>query len=345
MLIDNQHYNVVRVLNIPMGPSCCYGAEMLIPYHNDESTKATDIWAALQQLHSIGIIYADMKSDNMGYSVTDQCWKLFDFDGCGIVKDQVFKRVINELLASRIYSHVFGLNTLDMKILYKRSMEQLPQISQASNFLLVSKFISIKSKDFHNVDIANISRGFLVDCIMGNWDVLNNENVGVIDISVPIRPDVGGCLAFRGKGDYKISFDVNVIPRDHITISSQPSFKTLGISKRHIIASKNYLKMITKVEDKLQEVRYDFNGIFACLRDQNTEQIYKRFVDKLCNAVLYRYKWYLDNAEKVISEMFDGVGYHENNGNPQPLSQSPVAFTLTQQQLHEKLDNLLVCKN
>ena len=40
---------------------------------------------ALDHFHSIGVVYIDIKPDNVGYSAADQTHKLFDFNMSGIV--------------------------------------------------------------------------------------------------------------------------------------------------------------------------------------------------------------------------------------------------------------------
>jgi hypothetical protein len=59
--------------------------ELLDVFHRDKSTMEKDIRAAIDQLHSLNVVYIDVKRDNFGYSHTNGCWKLFDFDGSGIV--------------------------------------------------------------------------------------------------------------------------------------------------------------------------------------------------------------------------------------------------------------------
>lgn len=51
----------------------------------DLGDMETDIRSAIAQLNAVGIIYIDLKRDNMGYSHTDGKWKIFDFDASGIV--------------------------------------------------------------------------------------------------------------------------------------------------------------------------------------------------------------------------------------------------------------------
>jgi serine/threonine protein kinase len=42
-----------------------------------------DVYCGLNELHNEKIIYIDLKTDNIGYSDKDGCWKLFDFDCSG----------------------------------------------------------------------------------------------------------------------------------------------------------------------------------------------------------------------------------------------------------------------
>lgn len=58
---------------------------------------------------------------------------------------------------------------------------------------------------------------FIVDCIMANWDVFNNNNIGIHNKKV-IRTDVGGALYYRGRGDRKYDFNLDV-PTEHISKS------------------------------------------------------------------------------------------------------------------------------
>ena len=43
-----------------------------------------DVKMALEEMHVLHIVYIDLKDDNVGFSETDQVWKIFDFDVSGI---------------------------------------------------------------------------------------------------------------------------------------------------------------------------------------------------------------------------------------------------------------------
>lgn len=69
-------YIDMELLRIPTGIS-----------KDHEPNLFHDIFCALTELHQENIIYIDLKSDNIGYSDKDSCWKLFDFDCSGVCND------------------------------------------------------------------------------------------------------------------------------------------------------------------------------------------------------------------------------------------------------------------
>jgi serine/threonine protein kinase len=87
---DNQPPNLVSIYNIT---NDFIEMELLDTdiETNIKNNKAcfliSDITNALQQLHSMNIVYIDLKIDNLGYSEIDACWKLFDFDSSGILEE------------------------------------------------------------------------------------------------------------------------------------------------------------------------------------------------------------------------------------------------------------------
>jgi len=44
-----------------------------------------DLKLGLEQLHTLGVVYIDIKVDNIGYSTLDKVYKIFDFNCSGIV--------------------------------------------------------------------------------------------------------------------------------------------------------------------------------------------------------------------------------------------------------------------
>lgn len=74
------HYlDLIRILEVT---DEYYDAELLDLYHGQIDKR--QIKSNLKKLHELDVIYVDLKVDNMGYSVLDDRWKLFDFDCSGI---------------------------------------------------------------------------------------------------------------------------------------------------------------------------------------------------------------------------------------------------------------------
>lgn len=69
-----------------------YEMELLDCQYWDEADKQRDIWNALKQLHSMHIVYVDIKEDNVGFSHKDRTWKVFDFDCSGMVNETDCRR-------------------------------------------------------------------------------------------------------------------------------------------------------------------------------------------------------------------------------------------------------------
>ena len=85
-LMQHRLPNVVTIYDVKCG---YIDMELLDVFYNDIKTQEADIRAAIDQLHSLRVVYVDIKYDNFGYSHADGCWKLFDFDGSGILKESV----------------------------------------------------------------------------------------------------------------------------------------------------------------------------------------------------------------------------------------------------------------
>ena len=84
LLLDTPQDNIVTIYDIRHG---YIDMELLDTDYHDKSTLLIDISKALDQLHGLNVVYIDLKMENVGYSKKDNCWKLFDFDVCGIVKE------------------------------------------------------------------------------------------------------------------------------------------------------------------------------------------------------------------------------------------------------------------
>lgn len=82
----------------------------------------------------------------------------------------------------------------------------------------ISKFIP-GCKEFGSLDDKRlleakevIKQGFVLDCLLGNWDVIgaNGDNILITELGEAIRVDNGGALEYRAKGRKKDSFGPEV---------------------------------------------------------------------------------------------------------------------------------------
>lgn len=85
-LFDNPKKNVVQIYDVVEKDDMYWiDMECLDDSYKPLVEYAADLKCALDQLHSLGVVYIDIKSDNIGYSTKDGVFKIFDFDCSGIV--------------------------------------------------------------------------------------------------------------------------------------------------------------------------------------------------------------------------------------------------------------------
>ena len=217
--------------------------------------------------------------------------------------NQVFKRILNEVLAAHVYEKVYGLHTLDMRIIDNINGSVL---ENAPDFLIGSKYEDINYKCTQQQEYEALA-GLLVDCIMGNWDVHNNNNFGVLRGEI-IRTDVGGCLAYRGLGDENLQFVVGLPPKAHIFISAQKGFKALMKRKPPAKVKKMMVDKLIQADKtfpaKLAEVKSVFKDVLADIADKSLRDKYVSFVATILDVISYRHKYYMDHCEDVLESMF-----------------------------------------
>lgn len=111
-----------------------------------------DIGKAILELHEQRIIYIDLKSDNVGYSDIDKCWKLFDYDCSGIC---------NELFNEWIIKPPFYYNYKEaIKLVYKLDvniMEIVPEMYTFPDFREIDRVLYEHYKEQRSVKNKNKS--------------------------------------------------------------------------------------------------------------------------------------------------------------------------------------------
>lgn len=86
-VLNNPMPNVVTVYDVVHTDKECYiDMEDLDVLSFTWRHCISDVIKGLEQLHTINIVYIDIKKDNVGFSHTNGVYKLFDFDCSGIVE-------------------------------------------------------------------------------------------------------------------------------------------------------------------------------------------------------------------------------------------------------------------
>jgi serine/threonine protein kinase len=87
-LLHNPKANIVKVYDVVKTENECYIDMELLDLHKCRLYESmSDITKGISQLHTLNIVYIDVKIDNVGFSCRDGVYKLFDFDCSGIVDD------------------------------------------------------------------------------------------------------------------------------------------------------------------------------------------------------------------------------------------------------------------
>jgi serine/threonine protein kinase len=109
-IYENPQLNLVRILNIVKNDDkCYYDMEMLDDTYKPYKEYKQSLHDAIDQLHKLNVVYIDVKSDNIGFSTTDNRFKLFDFDCSGIVDPQDPKKWLTEPTEAYMYKKLVHL--------------------------------------------------------------------------------------------------------------------------------------------------------------------------------------------------------------------------------------------
>jgi serine/threonine protein kinase len=110
-LYDSPQKNVVKIFNVT---NEYIDVEMVRQSFKMKLPQKAymDLFAGIQQLHTLGIAYIDMKHDNCGYSAKDKVWKWFDFDIAGVVDSYDTSKWLRRPLVGFILKDIMRMNPI-----------------------------------------------------------------------------------------------------------------------------------------------------------------------------------------------------------------------------------------
>jgi hypothetical protein len=262
------------------------------------------------------------KSDltETGYIGTSETYEYKDKDKKDIIikkfkriydYNQVFIRIINEMLAANIYKEVYGLETFDYTI-YRHKTDYKFDYYIGSLIQVIE----------YPPNYSDYIDGFFVDCILSNWDVYNKGNIGIgIGTGTVIRTDVGGSLLCRALGEYKIDFKSRE-PKDHLIFLKQKTFlenlvDSIDAAKIKKMVDQIQLKIKGKSKSEsesekekklntlLDEAKRPLLEIINKILPTNLRKKYIDFIEEIIEIVKFRHKYYINNIKDILLEMKD----------------------------------------
>lgn len=209
---------------------------------------------------------------------------------------------INELLASKIYTDIYGIDAIHLFLVVNNANEKYPRYMIASKAIEIDTCepITTDCRDLLDNKIQGGIEPFLVDCIMANWDVGSRGNVGIItnkNTKKAFRIDVGGSLIFRAMGQ-KRNF-VNT-PNEHVNFfvpsnKGHKLFKNLTPVQIH-----EMFNIITKVDPSIFGILK--NKMEKLINDLDIPDSDKKLSNSIINSintVKKRHDYYINNRKNI----------------------------------------------
>lgn len=127
------------------------------------------------------------------------------------------------------------------------------------------KILGHTSKAEYDKAAAELRKGFVVDALLANWDVIGSYRDNIIlpkDGSTPVRIDNGGALNFKATGGKKpftgIVDELNTMRDKHISRTAYEVFGSITSdeidNQIQTIIAPNYNKILSLTPDELKEI-------------------------------------------------------------------------------------------
>jgi len=216
------------------------------------------------------------------------------------------RRMINEVFAAHLYRYL-GMNTFNHEIKKINGKYCIRSVFQKITY----------NRDPTPDEAKEYLSGYLWDCILANWDVGNKGNVGFLNLEENhkkiIRTDVGGALAYRARGEFKLSFFNNSEPKEHIFLLQQPFVK-----KCFSLIDKNNLE--TLLYTNINITNEKLNGLLNTEKNElKLPPQYQNFIKKIIERVKERCNYYIKNKAIIINQIISALKPPLQNGGNNTL--------------------------
>lgn len=212
--------------------------------------------------------------------------------------------VKNEYMANQLYD-LFGLNAPDFEL-----------YDDNGKTVTLSKFIPM-TRTWNASDFKAMSKGFIVDCLLANWDVYQNDNILIGAGGKVLRMDNGGSLFYRAQGALKTPpFDGDVLS----------TFKSMKQYNPNIYAELDNNELLRQIK----EARAKKNDIIAFINESGDAALAKIMNERINN---------LDQIEKWLN---NNVSIQNVKPQPRKLKSDKEMYrALTDKELEDAWKNVV----
>lgn len=165
----------------------------------------------------------------------------------------------NEYISGQLYN-LMGLNAPELELYDENGVN-----------VTLSKFIpGCRGIQKTTADAKLLSKGFIADCLMANWDVYRNDDNCLIDPSGKVyRVDNGGCLNYRAQGAHK-PFDDNILKTFNDMVQYNPAIYA-ELSTKDILAQIKDIKSVK--EDIVNFLKESGEDTLAKIMEQRIDNL------------------------------------------------------------------------
>jgi hypothetical protein len=228
-----------------------------------------------------------------------------------------YELAINELLVSKIYNEVYHIPAIELFIVCNDTAHKMQKFLIASKALVIDscQTSTLDCNKLYNNSFAYTVEPFLVDCILANWDVAADGNIGVVKQNrkkIAFRLDVGGALKYRALGAPRTSYQA--VPMEHSSMLSPQNISSKLFTKINSQQVDDMFSILQHADlSKLQVIKkYIISGMkrLAVLSSDDMRRV-KAVFDTL-PIMKKRHSYYIKNKTVVMQMILPAQNKNKN---------------------------------